>query len=95
MTSLGGLFVQLQRYDMLMIPDSYVRRSSSTIPFGYRISNVEGYLEPIEEELKMYKEFHDAILENNIIEEKFNNYRKVITTLENENMELKKKLKLS
>jgi hypothetical protein len=64
---------------------------------GYRevLESMMSHIIEIKEELKMYKEFHDAILENNIIEEKFNDYRKVITKLENENMELKKKLKLS
>tara|TARA_X000000368_G_C22570284_1_gene510369 strand:+ start:131 stop:349 length:219 start_codon:yes stop_codon:yes gene_type:complete len=64
---------------------------------GYRevLESMMSHIIELEEELKMYKAFHDAILENNIIEEKFNDYRKVITKLENENMELKKKLKLS
>jgi hypothetical protein len=64
---------------------------------GYKevLESMMSHIIEIEEELKMYKAFHDAILENNIIEEKFNDYRKVITKLENENMELKKKLKLS
>ena len=64
---------------------------------GYKevLESMMSHIIEVEEELKMYKEFHDAILENNIIEEKFNDYRKVITKLENENMELKKKLKLS
>lgn len=64
---------------------------------GYRevLESMMSHIIELKEELKMYKAFHDAILENNIIEEKFNDYRKVITKLENENMELKKKLKLS
>ena len=64
---------------------------------GYKevLESMMSHIIEIEEELKMYKAFHDAILENNIIEEKFNDYRKVITKLENENMELKKKLKLN
>tara|TARA_B100000674_G_C37491183_1_gene755969 strand:- start:272 stop:490 length:219 start_codon:yes stop_codon:yes gene_type:complete len=64
---------------------------------GYKevLESMMTHIIELEEELKMYKAFHDAILENNIIEEKFNDYRKVITKLENENAELKKKLKLS
>lgn len=64
---------------------------------GYKevLDSMIAHIVEIEEELKMYKSFHDAILENNIIEEKFNDYRKVIEKLENENTELKKKLKLS
>ena len=64
---------------------------------GYKevLESMMTHIIKLEEELKMYKAFHDAILENNIIEEKFNDYRKVITKLENENAELKKKLKLS
>ena len=64
---------------------------------GYKevLESMMTHIIELEEELKMYIAFHDAILENNIIEEKFNDYRKVITKLENENAELKKKLKLS
>lgn len=64
---------------------------------GYKevLESMMSHIIELEEELKMYKAFHDAILENNIIEEKFNDYRKVITKLESENAELKKKLKLS
>ena len=47
MTSLGGLFVQLKEYDMLMIPDSYVRRSSSTIPFAIKEADKKNYIKSV------------------------------------------------
>ncbi len=32
----------------MFIPDDYIRRTSSTIPFGYELDeNFEGYLKPI------------------------------------------------
>ena len=36
----------------MFIPDNYIRRTSSTIPFGYELdADFEGYLKPIPEEL--------------------------------------------
>jgi hypothetical protein len=54
-SSLGGLFVQLKDMGML-IPDEYVRRTSSTVPFGYELSPVDGYLKPIPSELSVLKD---------------------------------------
>ena len=37
----------------MFIPDNYIRRTSSTVPFGYELdADFEGYLKPIEEEMK-------------------------------------------
>lgn len=81
----------------LSIPRLMCIPSNINKELGYKevLDSMIAHIVEIEEELKMYKSFHDAILENNIIEEKFNDYRKVIEKLENENTELKKKLKLS
>jgi len=37
---------------MIMLPDGYIKRKTSTIPFGYQVSKIEGYLEPINEQLE-------------------------------------------
>ncbi|WP_290939448.1 hypothetical protein [Hyphomonas sp.] len=38
--------------EMKLVPDGYIRRVTSTIPFGYEIDeNTPNYLKPIEEEL--------------------------------------------
>ena len=43
-------------------PDSYIRRTSSTVPFGYELDeNFEGYLKPITEELQILKEVSEAV----------------------------------
>ena len=35
-----------------MLPDGYIKRVSSTIPFGYELSDINGYLKPVPEQLK-------------------------------------------
>ena len=38
----------------MFVPDNYIRRTSSTIPFGYELdADFEGYLKPIQEDLKI------------------------------------------
>ena len=37
---------------MMMLPDGYIKRVSSTIPFGYELSDINGYLKPVPEQLK-------------------------------------------
>tara|TARA_Y100000992_G_scaffold244779_1_gene175890 strand:+ start:322 stop:618 length:297 start_codon:yes stop_codon:yes gene_type:complete len=37
---------------MNMLPDGYIKRTTSTIPFGYEYDEITGYLKPIEEELE-------------------------------------------
>ena len=35
-------------------PDNYIRRTSSTVPFGYELdADFEGYLKPIPEHIEM------------------------------------------
>ena len=47
-----------------MIPDGYIKRTTSTIPFGYEFDNKTGYLKPIEDELEALQ-----IAENMIVNE--------------------------
>ena len=58
------------------------------------IDNLTKEIHCIKKELEQYKNFHDAILENNIIEKKFQDYKKIITDLEKENHELKSKINI-
>ena len=51
----------------MFIPDDYIRRTSSTIPFGYELDeNYEGYLKPIPEELTILKEVSEGIFHGEI-----------------------------
>ena len=47
---------------MLDIPEGYIRKKSSTIPFGYEVDeNYKGYLKPIVEEIEVLHEVSKAI----------------------------------
>ncbi len=49
------------------IPVNYIRRTSSTVPFGYKESeDYVGYLEPIEHELLILKEVVEAVFHKEI-----------------------------
>ena len=51
----------------MFIPDNYIRRTSSTIPFGYKLdADFEGYLKPIESELIILKDVAEAIFHGEI-----------------------------
>ncbi len=51
----------------MFLPDEYIRRTSSTIPFGYELDeNFEGYLKPITEELQILKEVSEAVFHGEI-----------------------------
>ena len=51
----------------MFLPDEYIRRTSSTIPFGYKLDeNFEGYLKPITEELQILKEVSEAVFHGEI-----------------------------
>lgn len=58
--TLGGLMQQLNKMTMLA-PDNYVRRTSSTVPFGYEMSPIDGYLKPIPEQLDILKEVAESV----------------------------------
>lgn len=49
------------------------------------------YILKIQEELKNYKDFHDAIIHNDVIMKKFSDYEKKINELESEISALKKR----
>ena len=42
------------------------RRTTSTIPFGYRESNVEGFLEPIDGQLEALQETKEHIMNGSL-----------------------------
>ena len=49
------------------IPIDYIRRTSSTVPFGYKESkDYVGYLEPVQNELSILKEVVEAVFHNEI-----------------------------
>ena len=51
----------------MFVPDNYIRRTSSTIPFGYELDeNFDGYLKPIETELAVLKEVAESIFHEEI-----------------------------
>ena len=51
----------------MFLPDEYIRRTSSTIPFGYELDeNFEGYLKPITEALQILKEVSEAVFHGEI-----------------------------
>ena len=51
----------------MFVPEDYIRRTSSTIPFGYVLDdNFEGYLKPIPEELTLLKEVAESVFHGEI-----------------------------
>ena len=51
----------------MFIPNNYIKRTSSTIPFGYELDeNFDGYLKPITEELQILKEVSEAVFHGEI-----------------------------
>ena len=51
----------------MFVPDNYIRRTSSTIPFGYELdADFEGYLKPIQEDLKILQEVSEAVFHGEI-----------------------------
>ena len=48
----------------MFVPEGYIKRTSSTIPFGYELdADFEGYLKPIQEELQILKEVAEAVFQ--------------------------------
>ena len=47
---------------MTNIPKGYIKKKSVTIPFGYKLSSIEGYLEPIKSELKILNKYVQSVL---------------------------------
>ena len=51
----------------MFVPDDYIRRTSSTVPFGYELDgDFEGYLKPIPDELSILKEVAEAVFHGEI-----------------------------
>jgi|TARA_R100001463_G_scaffold85539_3_gene140513 hypothetical protein len=48
-------------------PENYIRRTSSTIPFGYELDDeYSTFLKPIEEELRILQEVSEAVFHGEI-----------------------------
>jgi|TARA_Y100000114_G_scaffold149902_1_gene164696 hypothetical protein len=45
----------------MLLPDGYIRRTSSTIPFGYEESSVVGHLKPVPEQLEALEVVEDML----------------------------------
>ena len=51
----------------MFLPDNYIRRTSSTIPFGYELDeNFSGYLKPVEKELAILQEVSESVFHEEI-----------------------------
>ena len=48
----------------MLLPDGYIRRSTSTIPFGYELDTLTNHLKPIEEQLDALQ-----VVENMVVNE--------------------------
>ncbi len=48
----------------MLLPDGYMKRKTSTIPFGYELDTTTGYLKPIEDQLEALQ-----VVENMIVNE--------------------------
>ena len=47
---------------MTNLPDGYKKKTSSTIPFGYKESNIKGLLEPIAKELEILDKYCKLVI---------------------------------
>ena len=51
----------------MFVPDDYIRRTSSTVPFGYELDgDFEGCLKPIPDELPFLKQVAEPVLQGEI-----------------------------
>ena len=47
----------------MVVPEGYLKKKGSTVPFGYRLSNsTKGYLAPIPEQLLLLQKYVDSVL---------------------------------
>ena len=44
------------------IPEGFIKKKSVTIPFGYKLSSIEGYLEPIESEITILNKYVQSVM---------------------------------
>jgi len=56
----------MQNKTSMLIPEDYIKRATSTIPFGYELSLIKGYLKPIYEEISILKEVSESVNEGEI-----------------------------
>ena len=46
----------------MLLPDGYKRRTSSTVPFGYKLSeSIKGYLKPLPADLEILHEIAESV----------------------------------
>ena len=50
-------------FSVKQIPSDFIRKKSSTIPFGYELSDYDGYLKPIKSELRVLEDILDQLAE--------------------------------
>jgi|TARA_R100000426_G_scaffold4067_2_gene6449 hypothetical protein len=54
--------IEKQVKDMKLVPDNYVRRKSSTVPFGYEDDGlIDGYLKAIPEDIEVLNEVAESV----------------------------------
>ena len=46
----------------MSIPKNYIKKKGVTIPFGYELSSIKGYLKPIESELKILNQYIQSVI---------------------------------
>lgn len=51
---------------MRILPDGYIKRVTSTIPFGYELSDIDGHLKPIEAEIAALEIAEEMIVDEGI-----------------------------
>ncbi len=49
------LYLQNEDGNFVLKKDGYIRRATSTIPFGYELDTLTNHLKPIEEHSMLYK----------------------------------------
>jgi|TARA_R100001463_G_C3528676_1_gene221405 hypothetical protein len=53
--------------EISLVPDGYIKRKTSTIPFGYTLdNNIQGYLKPNHEEIDLLKEISESVYASEI-----------------------------
>ena len=50
----------------MILPEGYIKRTTSTIPFGYELDEISGYLRPIPEQLEALEAVEDMIVNEEV-----------------------------
>ncbi len=50
----------------MIIPEGYIKRTTSTIPFGYEFDEITGYLKPIPEQLEALETVETMIVNEEV-----------------------------